>query len=131
VANDSPTPHSGSYDLAVTDGGYQALALERPDFNTSPYASLSFGSMAAARVARKWSSYGLLDGANQTAYPLVGLTANTWRQYIISLASLGWRANRISTAFGFKATAARRSPRFTWMTSNSSLPPRRRWSIWA
>ena len=39
--NTSPV-YSGSYSISVTAAAYTALSLYHDDFNTSPYASLSF-----------------------------------------------------------------------------------------
>ena len=89
LANTSPV-HSGSYSISVTDGGnYQALAFEHPDFNTSPYASLSFWINGGSAGGQRLQVWGLLDGTNQVAYPLAALPANTWQQITIPLSSLG------------------------------------------
>jgi hypothetical protein len=89
LENTSPV-HSGVYSISVTDGGnYQALALQRSDFNSTPYASLGFwinGGSAGGQHVQVW---GLLDGTNQVAYPLGTLPANTWQQITIPLADLG------------------------------------------
>ena len=34
--------YSGSYAMSVTDAGGQAVYLEHPEFNTTPYLALSF-----------------------------------------------------------------------------------------
>ena len=81
--------HSGSYAISVTDGGGQALYLEHPDFGTGPYTSLSFWAHGGSAGGQQLQVAGLLDYANQTAYPLGALPANTWRQFTIPLSALG------------------------------------------
>ncbi len=85
-----PPVHSGTYSISVTDNGNQALWLERPDFNSSPYASLSFWINGGSVGGQKLQVSGYLDGINQAAYPLgTSLPANTWQQISIPLSSLG------------------------------------------
>jgi hypothetical protein len=82
--------HSGIYSISVTDGGNsQALYLEHPDFNTGPYASLSFWINGGNSGGQKLQVWGLLDGLNQTSYSLGTLSAGTWRQFTIPLSALG------------------------------------------
>jgi hypothetical protein len=89
LAGTSPV-HSGAYSISVTDGGdYQALALERPDFNTSPYASLNFWINGGSAGGQKVQVVGLLDGTNQTAFSVTTLQTNTWQQITIPLSTLG------------------------------------------
>ena len=89
LQNYSPV-HSGSYSISVTDNGNsQALYLEHPDFNTSPYASLSFWINGGSAGGQQLQVWGYLDGTNQVAYPLGALQANTWQQITIPLSSLG------------------------------------------
>lgn len=88
--NTSPTYGSSSHSISVTDGaGYQALYLEHPDVNTSPYASLSFWINGGTSGAQRLQVYGLLDRAAQTAYPLGAVPADTWEQVTIPLSALG------------------------------------------
>ena len=89
LQNSSPL-HSGSYSISVTDNGNsQALYLEHPDFNTSPYTSLSFWINGGSAGGQQLQVWGYLDGTNQVAYPLGALQANTWQQITIPLSSLG------------------------------------------
>ena len=83
----NPAPHSGTYSISVTDDGNQALALVSPDFNTGPYASLSFwiNGGSGGQQVQVW---GLLDGNAQVAFPLSALPTNSWQQITIPLASL-------------------------------------------
>jgi hypothetical protein len=87
LENFNPPPHSGTYSISVNDGGYQALVFHGPDFNTSPYTSLSFwinGGSGGQRV----QVAALLDGSNQVAHALTPLSTNGWQQIIIPLSSL-------------------------------------------
>ncbi|MGA9780141.1 MAG: hypothetical protein WBS33_17915 [Verrucomicrobiia bacterium] len=88
LGNTNPV-HSGSCSISVTDGGnYQALVFEHADFNTSPYASLSFWVNGGGAGGQRLEVWGLLDGTNQVAYPLATLPANAWQQITVPLSSL-------------------------------------------
>jgi len=83
----SPAPHSGTYCMSVSDASDQALMLVGSEFNTIPYASLSFwinGGTGGQRV----QAVGLVDNNAQKSYPLAALS-NGWQQITIPLASLG------------------------------------------
>ncbi len=89
LQNTSPI-HSGIYSISVTDGGnYQALAFAHSDFNTSPYAYLGFWVNGGSAGGQQLQVWGLLDGANQSAYSLGALLANTWQQITVPLSALG------------------------------------------
>jgi alpha-L-arabinofuranosidase len=88
LENLNPPPHSGAYSVSVTDGGYQALSFQSADFNTGPYASLSFWINGGSSGGQHVQAWGLLDGVSQVAVPLSTLTANTWQQITIPLTSL-------------------------------------------
>jgi hypothetical protein len=81
--------HSGSYAIAVTDGGGQALAFNRAQFNSSPYASLTFWVNGGSSGGQLLKVSGLLDYNAQTAVNISALPANTWQQVTIPLSSLG------------------------------------------
>jgi alpha-L-arabinofuranosidase len=89
TANTSPV-HSGLYSISVTDNGdSQALALERSDFNSTPYDVLIFwinGGSSGGQTVQVW---GVLDGDYQVGYPLRPLPTNGWQEVSISLAALG------------------------------------------
>jgi hypothetical protein len=87
LQNTSPV-HSGAYSISVTDGGYQALSLQCSDFNTGPYASLSFWVNGGTTGGQKVQVWGLLDGTNQVAYSLGALPTNAWQQITIPLSAL-------------------------------------------
>jgi alpha-N-arabinofuranosidase len=82
--------HSGSNSISVTIGpDYQALYLERSDFNVSPYSGLDFWINGGSSGGQALQVGGLLDGTNQIDYPLGNLPPNAWQHYTIPLSSLG------------------------------------------
>ena len=106
----SPAPHSGVYSISVTDGGYQALAFNRPAFNTTPYTGLNFwinGGTGGQHV----QVWGLLDGANQVAYPLPTLSAG-WQSITIPLSSLHVANKPNCTGFWLQGTTGSAQPAF-------------------
>ncbi len=95
LANTTPV-HTGTDSISVTSTAGTALSFYHPDFNDSPYASLSFwahGGPSGGQRLDVYVQYGPA-GTSGTAVALpTALTANTWTQYTLSLASLGM-ANR-------------------------------------
>ncbi|HWX21297.1 MAG TPA: hypothetical protein VN578_15460 [Candidatus Binatia bacterium] len=82
----SPAPHSGTYCISVTDAGNQALAFNRPAFNTTPYANLSFwinGGTGGQHV----QVHGLLDNTAEAGSSLAPLSSS-WQQITIPLSTL-------------------------------------------
>ena len=110
LENYSPV-HSGSYSISVADGGYQALVFARPDFNTSPYASLSFWINGGSAGGQQLQVWGLLDGTNQVAYPLT-LAASTWQQITIPFSSLGVSNKANCSGFWIKGNVGAAQPTF-------------------
>ena len=105
--------HSGSYAIAVTDAGYQALFLEHPDFNTTPYTALSFWANGGSSGGQQFQVYGSLDGANAKSYnPGTSLSANSWQQFIIPLSSLGVSNQPNCNGFGIQGTTGSAQPTF-------------------
>ena len=105
--------HSGSYALGVTDGGGQALFLEHQDFNTAPYASLSFWANGGGAGGQQLQVVGLLDGANQKAHPLgTLLPTNAWVQFTIPLAALGVSNRANCTGFWIQGATGKAQPTF-------------------
>jgi hypothetical protein len=90
LENTSPV-HSGSDSISVTmTAGYQALFLEYPNFNDSPYVSLSFWINGGPSGGQALNAFGLLNGNNQPpGYALGPLPANTWVHFDIPLSTLG------------------------------------------
>src|SRR5580658_4926588 len=76
LANKSPVytnadSYTNTASISVTDGpNYQALALERAAFNTSPYSSLDFEINGGSSGGQKLWVTGLLNGTNQNDYSL-------------------------------------------------------------
>jgi hypothetical protein len=105
--------NSGSYSISVTDNGGQALSLNHPQFNTSPYAALSFWAHGGSAGGQQLQIYGLLDGANQTGYPLASsLTANAWRRFTIPLSALGVSNKPNCTGFWIRGNTGAAQPTF-------------------
>ena len=99
LETDTPV-HSGSYAISVTDGGYQAISLEHTDFNTTPYASLSFWAHGGSTGGQSVQVTGLASNDTQSTYKLgTTLPANKWQQFTIPLAALG--VSNISDCNGF------------------------------
>jgi hypothetical protein len=104
--------HSGSFAIAMTDGGDQALAFNRAEFNSSPYASLTFwvnGGSGGGQLLQVW---GLLDYNAQTPITVAALPANTWRQVTISLATLGVANKPNLTGFWIQGRSGGAQPTF-------------------
>jgi alpha-N-arabinofuranosidase len=88
LANSSPT-HAGTGSISVVNAGnYQALYLQHPNFNTTPYASLSFWINGGATGGQTLSVHGIANGSSVGNYNIGPLAANTWTNYIIPLSSL-------------------------------------------
>jgi hypothetical protein len=81
--------HSGNYAIAVTDGGGQAMVFNRAQFNSSPYANLTFWVNGGSSGGQLLKVSGLLDYNAQTAVNISVLPANTWQQVAIPLSTLG------------------------------------------
>lgn len=102
LENTNPV-HSGGDSISVTDGGnYQALVFEHQDFNTTPYATLSFWINGGATGGQRLQVWGLLDGVNQVAFGLAPLPTNSWRQITIPLPTLQVANKPNCTGFWFQ-----------------------------
>lgn len=105
--------HSGNYAIAVTDGGYQALALDRAQFNSSPYENLTFWVNGGSGGGQLLQVCGLLDDKAQTAIPLASLPgSNTWRQVTIALSALGVASKSNLTGFWIQGRSGKAQPTF-------------------
>ena len=124
LANSAPSPvHSGPYSISVTDRGYsQALSLDRSAFNSSPYASLAFWINGGSAGNQQVQVAGLLDGANQPAFSLPKLSANTWRYVSIPLASLGVANRPNVTGFWIQGVSGS-TPQPTFYVDDIQLLP--------
>jgi hypothetical protein len=109
----SSTPvHSGSYAIAVTDGGNQALAFNRGEFNSSPYSDLTFwvnGGSSGGQLLQVW---GLLDYNAVTPIEISALKTNTWQQVTIPLSTLGLANTTNVTGFWIQGRSGGAQPTF-------------------
>jgi hypothetical protein len=106
----TPVPHSGPYCISVTDPGNQALRFRNQQFNSTPYASLSFwinGGVGGQQL----SVIGDLDDAEQVYYPLSPL-GTSWQQITIPLSALGVANRPNCTGFLIKGTKGSAQPTF-------------------
>ncbi len=83
--------HSGSKAISVkiNDSSWQAIYIEHPAFDTTPYGSLSFWINGGPTGGQQVQVLALLNGTPQTSIPLPPLPTNSWKQYTLSLAALG------------------------------------------
>ncbi len=81
--------HSGAKAIAVTmTGSYAGFSLHHNDFDSSPYATLSFWIHGGTSGGQLLKIYAELSGAAQPVTNLPPLTT-TWQQFNIPLAALG------------------------------------------
>jgi len=109
VNDDNTSPvYSGSYSISVTAAAYTALSLYHDDFNTAPYASLSFWINGGSAGAQGLQVMGVTNQAgtqNYAAiYNLPALSANAWTQFNIPLSALGVAAVTNCQGFWFWPT---------------------------
>ena len=104
--------HSGNYAVAVTDGGNQALAFMRPQFNSSPYASLTFWINGGSSGGPVLQVKGLLDYNAQAGVNISALAANTWQQVTIPLSTLGVANKPNLTGFWIQGRSGGAQPTF-------------------
>src|ERR1022692_3162495 len=81
--------HSGAKAIGVTiTAGGGALSLHHSDIDASAYTSLAFWINGGASGGQQLQVYAELGGTAQSPVNLPTLTANTWQQITLSLASL-------------------------------------------
>lgn len=99
-SNPSPV-HSGSASISVTiaDNSHQALYLHHASLDTSPYGNLTFWLHGGPSGGQQLKVQALLNDTAQPAVNLPALTANTWQQFSLSLASLGAAGQSTFTGF--------------------------------
>ena len=102
-SNTSPT-HSGStYSISATPSSSPGISLHQNNFNTSPYASLSFWANGGTGGGQVLKVYVTLGSTDQSAYTCSALTATAWTQFVIPLSSLSaankTNLNRITIKF--------------------------------
>ncbi len=89
LENTSPA-HSGSDSISVSASTYQGISFHQSDFDTSLYTNLTFWANGGSSGGQGLAVYLSLDANDMPAIPLsTVLPTNTWRQYSVSLASLG------------------------------------------
>ena len=87
--NTSPV-HSGAMSVSVTiTQGWQGIYIAHNAFNCSTYSNLVFWINGGASGGQQLQIQGHAGGAAQTAVTLATPTANTWKQYTVSLADIG------------------------------------------
>jgi alpha-N-arabinofuranosidase len=104
--------HSGNYAIGVTDGGNQALAFNRAQFNSSPFANLTFWVNGGSSGGQLLKISGLLDYNAQTGVNIPALAANTWQQVTIPLATLGVANKPNMTGFWIQGRSGGAQPTF-------------------
>jgi hypothetical protein len=68
---------------------YTAVYFAHTEFASNPYTNITFWLNGGAGGGQVLSVAGTLSGAHQSLYTLPALTANTWQQFTVSLASIG------------------------------------------
>jgi hypothetical protein len=90
--NTSPV-YAGGDSISVTAAPYTALALYHDNFNTAPYASLSFWINGGTAGAQGLQVMGVTNQAGNQAYAAIynlpPLPANAWNQFNLPLSALG------------------------------------------
>jgi hypothetical protein len=82
--------HSGSSSIAVTlTNAYGALSLEHANIDSTPYTNLTFWINGGSSGGQQLQVYAELSSGAKPAVALPTLTASTWQQITLSLASLG------------------------------------------
>jgi hypothetical protein len=90
LVNTSPV-HSGSHSISISATEWQGIAFSRPEFDVSPYASLSFWANGGTNGGQRIQVQGLLGNATppQNVYYRVTLLPNTWQKITVPLTQLG------------------------------------------
>ena len=110
-ASGSPV-HSGSDAISVSAGAYQALYVHHADFDSTPYAALTFWINGGPMGGQTLQVQAELGGGAQAAYPLPALAANTWQQVTIPLAALGAAGQPNLDGFWIQSTSGASLPTF-------------------
>jgi alpha-N-arabinofuranosidase len=89
-AASTATAHSGSHAISVTMGqAWQALFVRRNDFDVSRFQSLRFWIHGGTNGGQQIQVRGVVGGSEKTAFSLGTLPANTWKEFIVPLSSIG------------------------------------------
>jgi alpha-N-arabinofuranosidase len=81
--------HTGTNSIAATVGAWSALALGHNALDTTPYGKVTFWINGGPVGGQKLHISGTLNYSGQPGVDIPLLTANTWQQISIPLASLG------------------------------------------
>ncbi len=104
--NNSSPVFTGTKSIAVTMGGYQALALNRSEFMGRLYSGLRFSVCGGSSGGQRFVVKAAVSGAGQPAEksfgPLPG--GNTWVTYDVSLAELGVANSTALTGFWWQSS---------------------------
>jgi len=111
LQNYTPAPTTGVYSISVTDGGGQALWLQRTAFSSAPYTSVSFWINPGAG-GQKLKAWAALDNFQQPAFSLSTLTPNTWQKITLPLTALGAANKPNFTGFGIQGNSGGSQPAF-------------------
>ena len=130
-ANTSPV-HSGSDSVSVTIAtvNYDGLQIYHPDFDSSPYTSLSFWINGGAGGGQQLQVYGLAhegttNNFGQLHVSLGTLQTNTWQQFTIPLSALGVANKASFTGFVIQSRIGAVQPTYYLddIQLNASPPP--------
>jgi hypothetical protein len=75
--------------ISVSCAGYTALYLHQTPSDSTPYANLTFWLNGGSAGGQPIGVTGTLNEVSQSVVPLQALPANTWKEYTVSLASIG------------------------------------------
>ncbi len=101
--NTSPV-YSGSYSISVLAAQWKALWIYYDEFNTAPYASLSFWINGGTAGASGLQVMGVVADNYQSIYNLPPLAPETWTQFNIPLSALGVANVTNCQGFWFRAS---------------------------
>ena len=117
-SNTAPV-HSGSDSVSVTMStvNYDGLQIYHPDFDSTPYTSLSFWINGGASGSQQLQVYGLLhlgttNNFGMPSIPLGPLPANTWQHITIPLSSLHVASSANFTGFVIQSAIRAVQPTF-------------------
>lgn len=120
----SPVLPGGMYSISVSGTAYNALSLYNPaGVNTVPYASLSFWINGGAAGSQGLQVMGVVSNSYHGIYPLPGLPANSWQQFILPLSALGVANLTHCNGFWFWPTAGGTTSFYVDNVQLVSLPP--------
>ena len=107
-SNPSPTHLGSTCSISATPSSNPGISFHQNDFNTFPYASLSFWANGGTNGGQVLQVYVELGPTDQPAYTCSALAATTWTQFVIPLSALSaankTNLNRISIKFAGGST---------------------------